>query len=330
MEPFNVLISSAGRRVALLRIFREALRELGLRGKVFAADASPVSGAFHDADGSWQAPRCTEPEFVPWMLELCRRERIRLVAPTIDTELPAYASHRDAFAAQGTIVAVSSPETIAIGNDKVRTHAWLTAEGFPTVRQQSAEQALACGGRGWPLPLIVKPRFGSASIGVQRIDNLEQLHVLPRHVEYIVQTIAPGCEYTIDVLVDRRGQCLCAVPRKRLEVRGGEVSKGMTERQESLVSLGSRLAEALPGAYGVLNIQVFWDLAAETASVIEINPRFGGGFPLTWQAGGRYPQWIIEEILGRPSTVSSGDWSDRLLMLRFDDAVFVPAALVEL
>ena len=75
-----------------------------------------------------------------------------------------------------------------------------------------------------------------------------------------MQTIAPGDEYTVDVLVNRQGRGLCAVPRKRLEVRGGEISKGMTERQESLVALTRRLAETLPGAYGALNVQVFWDL----------------------------------------------------------------------
>ena len=227
-------------------------------------------------------------------------------------------------------MAVSAPEVIAIGNDKVRTYAWLTEQGFPTVRQESVEHILACGGDGWPLPLIAKPRFGSASIGVQRIESLEQLRLLPPQAQYVVQTIAPGDEYTVDVLVNRQGRGLCAVPRKRLEVRGGEISKGMTERQESLVALTRRLAETLPGAYGALNVQVFWDCATRTSSIIEINARFGGGFPLTWQAGGRYPQWIIEEILGRSTTTSTEAWSDRLLMLRFDDALFLPAVMAGL
>jgi carbamoyl-phosphate synthase large subunit len=330
MEPFNVLISSAGRRVALLRIFREALAELGVPGKVFAADMSTVSGAFHDADTSWVVPRCTSPEFGPHVLELCRRHNIRLVIPTIDTELPAYATHRAAFAAANVVVAISTPEVVAIGGDKVRTHVWLTEHGFPTVQQESLDDVLAHEGRGWAFPLIVKPRFGSASIGVRRIENLAELHLLPRPAEYIVQAIAPGDEYTVDVLVNREGRCVCAVPRKRLEVRAGEVSKGMTERQAPLATLARRLAEALPGAYGALNVQVFWDAGRGAANVIEINPRFGGGFPLTWQAGGRYPRWIIEEILARPSTVSADGWADRLLMLRFDDAVFVPAAMAGL
>jgi carbamoyl-phosphate synthase large subunit len=330
MEPFNVLISSAGRRVALLRIFRETLLELGLPGQVFATDMSPVSGAFHEADESWKVPRCTSAEFVPRMLELCRRRRVRLVVPTIDPELPVYAAHREAFAAQGTVVAVSAPEVIAIGNDKVRTHAWLVEHGFPTVRQDSVQNILSAGGRGWPLSLVAKPRFGSASIGVERIESLEQLSQLPAQVEYVVQSVAPGEEYTIDVLMNRQGRSFCAVPRKRLEVRGGEVSKAVTERQESLVALGRCLAEALPGAYGALNVQVFWDRASGTTSVIEINPRFGGGFPLTWQAGGHYPRWIIEEILGRSAPAPTEQWRDRLVMLRFDDALFLPAALAGL
>ncbi len=196
---------------------------------------------------------------------------------------------------------------------------------FRPCASSRSSSLLGCGGRGWSLPLIAKPRFGSASIGVQRIESLAQLAMLPQDIEYVVQAVAPGDEYTVDVLVNRQGRGLCPVPRKRLEVRGGEVSKAVTEREESLVRLGRGLAETLPGAYGALNVQVFWDRAGGAVNVIEINPRFGGGFPLTWQAGGHYPRWIIEEILGRSAATLTENWSDRLLMLRFDDAVFLPA-----
>ena len=137
-----------------------------------------------------------------------------------------------------------------------------------------------------------------------------------------MQTIAKGNKYTVDILADRQGNCLCAVPRKRLEVRGGEVSKGLTVRNEFIVGLAQQICKTLPGAYGALNVQIFLDDATGDLKVIEINPRFGGGFPLTWESGGKYPQWMIEEIMGLPSTASSSSWKDGLVMLRYDDAVF--------
>lgn len=316
----RILISSAGRRVELLRIWRETLAAMGLEGALLAADASQLSAAYHVADKAFQVPRCTSPDFVPAMLDLCRRERVTLVIPTIDTELPVFAAARAEFAGLGTVVHVSGPETIAIGYDKRRTHEWLVRHGFPTVRQAEATHALD-GIADLDYPLIAKPVRGSSSVGVARISSAEQLRAHVEGGDYIIQSIAGGFEYTVDVLVDRTGVCRCAVPRRRLEVRAGEVSKGMTERHPGVIALASRIAEALPDAWGSLNVQMFFDPVTGALAVIELNPRFGGGFPLSWRAGAHYPRWVLEETLGVPPTWHD-NWDDGVVMLRYDAAVY--------
>jgi carbamoyl-phosphate synthase large subunit len=326
MDEVSVLISSAGRRVGLLEAFRESLTALGVRGSVLAADASPLSAAFHVADRAFEVPPCTTEDFVPAIQRLCREEGVRLVVPTIDPELPAYARHRDAFERTGTTVAVSALEVIDIARDKVRTHAWLRGHGFPTVDQASPEEVLA---DGWPFPLMVKPRAGSAAAGVAVVGDRSHLEVATRAGDFVVQTIAPGAEYSVDVLVDRDGRARCAVPRRRIEVRAGEVSKGVTERCAPVVEVATRLAEALPGARGALTVQAFFDSSDGQVRVIEINPRFGGGFPLSRRAGADFPRWMLEEISGHPSTVSDG-WRKGLVMLRYDEAVFVDRSEVGL
>lgn len=324
MSELNVLVSSAGRRVILVDLFRRALRDLALAGKVIAADMVRLSATFHHADLGLLVPRCTSGEFVPTMLELCRQHRVKLVIPTIDTELPIYAAHREEFRAEGIEVAVSSPEAVAIAGDKVNTHRWLTEAGLPTVRQTEPEEVLAAPG-SWRFPLIVKPRGGSLSQGVARVHDEAALRTATSAGGFIVQTIAPGHEFTIDALADRSGKCVCAVPRKRLEVRGGEISKGLTVRSEPLERLAQRACEALPGAYGGLNIQIFLDEESGELNIIEINARFGGGFPLSCEAGANYPRWLIEELLGLTSTASATAWEGDRVMLRYDDAVFVSA-----
>lgn len=321
-REFNVLISSAGRRVVLLDIFRAALREVGLRGRVLACDMSRLSSAFHLSDGGYLVPRCTAPDFIPAVMEICRANDVRLVVPTIDTELPYYAEHRGAFDRIGATVGVSRPEVIAICGNKEKMNAWLLEQGFPTVRQVPVEEALSSPGE-WPYPFLVKPRGGSASVGVSVVENREQLKAVTKKGNFIAQAIARGSEFTIDLLANRAGRCLCAVPRKRLEVRAGEVSKGMTVRNTALEDLSVRLCDALPGAFGVLNVQMFYEEDSGEIRVIEINPRFGGGFPLAWEAGAKYPRWMIEEIIGVPISASPSDWKDHLVMLRYDDAVFV-------
>jgi carbamoyl-phosphate synthase large subunit len=336
-KPLTVLVSSAGRRVELLRSFRRAVSGLTPGGRVLAIDSSWYSSAFHEADEGFLVPRITDADHVPTLLDICERHGVDLVVPTTDREWPVWSEAVPAFAAVGTTVAVSSPEVLAIASDKRRTHEWLTANGFPTVRQCRPAEALA-DPAAWPLPLMAKPRFGSASEGVGLVRDARELELIAerdaggstladgRPGDLLVETVASGIEHTVDVLVDRSGLCLCAVPRRRLEVRGGEVSKGVTVRSPELIDLAHGLAKALPGPYGVLNFQVFADETSGELAVIEINPRFGGGFPLSDAAGADYPRWLLEDLLGLPSTADADGWRDGLVMLRYDAAVFVDRA----
>jgi carbamoyl-phosphate synthase large subunit len=321
-EPVRVLISAAGRRGALLGLFRAALAELGLHGELLAADLTPLAAAFHLADRAFVVPAAADAAFVPAMLELCARERVALVVPTNDHELPVYAASREAFAAIGTTVAISTPDVVAIGRDKLRTNAWCREHGLPTVRQATPAAVLADPG-AWRFPLIAKPARGSAAIGVERVADVEELR-REAGEGYVVEETAPGVEHTIDLLV-LDGRLRSAVPRKRLEVRAGEVQKAVTVRRGDLDDLARRVAEALPGAFGALNVQAFLDETSGALSVIELNPRFGGGFPLAHAAGASFPRWLLEHVLALPSTAHAG-FRDGLVMLRYDEAVFVSAA----
>ncbi len=327
-EPCHVLISSAGRRVALLRHFREALGELGLAGHVYASDITSMAAAFHEADDRFLVPRCTDEAFIPAMLDLCRRRAIRLVVPTIDTELPVYAAHREAFAAIGTTVAIGGPETIAIGRDKTRTHQWLTEHELPRVAQASPAQVLR-EPAAWRFPLYAKPVTGSASKGIRLVKDVDELAAATREGGFIVQEVAAGQEYTLDAFIDAEGMCRCIVPRKRIEVRGGEVSKGQTVRCETIEQLGFTACARLPDARGAINIQIFHDAATGRCAIIEINPRFGGGYPLSHVAGARFTHWLLEALTTGYCTAGQASWRDGLVMLRYDDAVFVDAEALD-
>ncbi len=321
---FTVLISSVGRRSQLLDCFREAFDELGIQARLIGIDADPEhSPAAHKVDACFRVPRCTDPEFIPAVSRLCREQQVNLVVPTIDTELPAYAEHRQEFLAAGTTVAVSGPETVRIARDKSETHRWLVQHGFPTVRQDTPEGVIARPDQ-WQFPLILKPVNGSASLGVHKVSSLPVLRALTEGTRgMIVEEHAKGQEHTVNVLVDG-GRCLCAAPHYRMEARGGEVSKGITRKNEHVMALAKDIAETLPGAYGALNIQCFVSDDG-TVQVTEINARFGGGFPLANHAGAKFPRWMIEPLIDRQTTAAFAAWTDSVLMLRYDSAVFVPS-----
>jgi carbamoyl-phosphate synthase large subunit len=320
----NVLITSAGRRVALLRAFRSALDALG-GGRVLAADARPSAPALHEADGHFLVPPCDGPDYVPALVDICRREDVVLVVPTIDTELPALARARDAFARAGVLVAVSGPATVDIAFDKAETAAFLVRAGIPAPSTLDLAGALA-GGNGFSFPVVLKPRFGSGSVGVHVVRDLEELRFYAKRVPRpLLQEHAPGAELTLDVLVAPGGAVACVVVRHRLETRAGEISKGWTLRDPVVEEWGRRLAERLPDAAGPLTLQCFKAPDGRVA-FIEINPRFGGGFPLALHAGADYPRWLLEWALGRPSTACADGWRPDVAMLRYDDAIFVPRA----
>jgi carbamoyl-phosphate synthase large subunit len=318
----NVLISSVGRRSQLIECFRSSLDELRIRGQVYGCDLDPTQApAAHLVDRCFRVPRCTSSEFIPELLDLCRRHDIRLIVPTIDTELEAYARSRMLFRDAGVNVAVSGWDTVQIACDKVQTHEWLIRNEFPTVPQANVSDVLKRLNE-WAFPVIVKPRNGSASIGVRTINSPELLAAMAADEPgLLVQGLAQGREYTINAFVNSKGECVCAVPHLRVETRGGEVSKAQSSKNRCLMEMARSLAEKLPTAYAAINIQCF--LHDEKVNVVEINARFGGGFPLAHRAGAVFPRWLLEETLGVEPTTCFDGWVDGLTMLRYDSAVFL-------
>jgi carbamoyl-phosphate synthase large subunit len=227
------------------------------------------------------------------------------------------AAHRDQLQSDGAALWLSSLETIEISADKRLTNRWLLKNGFPAVSQFTPADALE---RlpGLPFPLIAKPPHGSASLGVRRLNSRIELEACLDE-DLIIETVAPGVEYTVHVWAGAKGRALCAVPCRRLEVRAGEVSKGRTDKHDGLMRLASDVIDTLPDCRGPVNVQIFLD-ADGGMRVIEINPRFGGGYPLVDHAGAPFARWILDPS---SSPLQYYDrWINGLTMLRYDSAVY--------
>ena len=316
MSEVNFLLCSAGRRGALVGILKEVVLQVGRGGGVYAVDRSALTAAGWLADDLDLVPSVDDMGYVDALLEVCDRRNITHVIPTIDPELPVLAAAREKFSEQGSSVWVSSSDAIAIAQDKRLTQTWLRRLGLPGVEQRDPSDVDAA----WlSVPRIAKPARGSSSVGQAVISTPDELALLDPSLDYVVEEIASGDEYTVDVMVDRSGTSRCTVPRLRLETRGGEVSKGRTVHDPRLEQVAAQVVDSLPGAFGVLNVQMFLSSTGEI-KVIEINARFGGGFPLTWAAGAKMPLWLVQEAGGgKPS--ADLDWLPDQLMLRYDAAV---------
>lgn len=322
-ETVSILLSSAGRRGALVGALRDAGDMLGVDVRVVATDRSPLSAAGQLADAFHLVPSLTDSSFLPVLLEIVRAENVRAIVPTIDPELSILAEASDALAAAGCLAVVSDPATIAICGDKVASSRWIDEQGLPVPRQYETTELDQLPADAWPL--FFKPRQGSSSIGAQRVASRGEVErLVEHHGPGVVEQLVDGPEFTMDCWVDASGSCSAVVPRRRLATRAGEVSKGITEGQPGLEELTARLVEALPGARGPITVQAM--LGTDGPRFIEINPRFGGGYPLSHQAGATFTTALLAEALGRAAEPSWFTWKEDLVMLRYDAAAFVASS----
>ena len=296
-----------------MQAFAEAVKVRG--GKVFAGDASGLAPALYKADSAFRLPPVKGEAYIPELLSLVRAHDIGLVVPTIDTELEVLADNLQTFAAVGCRALVSSPAFVALSGDK-----WLTQRAFAEhqidVPQGWTVDELA--GAELPEQLFVKPRDGSSSRDIYRATPETLTSVLTRVPNAIVQEELTGPEITIDALIDFDGRPLHYVPRIRIRTLAGESIQGVTIADDDIRAWLTRLlgVAAELGARGPITLQAF--LTERGPVLIEVNPRFGGGFPLAYAAGGHYPDWLLALLHGEAVEPSLGAYTVGLYMTRYN------------
>jgi len=314
----NILLLSAGRRVELAQAFLAEIKSRDIAAKLLATEMNPeYSAACQVVNLAIKAPRVTDPTYIDFLLKTCAEERVGLVVPTIDTELLLLAQHRKHFESSGVHIVISDETLIQACRDKRLTADLFRQVGLntPKIYERSAIT----------FPCFAKPYDGSCSIGAMAIRSPGMLSdAIVKDATMMFMELIEGDfdEYTVDAYFDRHGVLRCFVPRHRIETRAGEVSKCVTRRNHVYEYLKDKLP-ALQGARGCITLQLFSKAATSQFAALEINPRFGGGFPLTYSAGANYPGWLIDEYLFDREIPFLIDWQSNLMMLRYDAKVLV-------
>ena len=307
----NFLFTSIGRRVELIKYFCRW-------GRVISADISPLAPAAHFTDKHYQIPRFNDEQYIPSLLEICEREKISGLIPLLEPEFSVLAAHRDSFASVGTTLILSSDEVLEICQDKYQTYRFFCSAGIKSPATYLPEEIPSkC-----RFPLFIKPRSGMGSANTFRVNNKKELKFFLQYVPNpVIQEFIEGVEYTMDVLNDFTGKTIAVVPRERIEVRSGEVSKSRTVKDLALINLTREAAERL-GGIGPLTIQAF-KKADGNIVFTEINPRFGGGVTLAIAAGVNYPQILARMIRNEKLQPLKNDFKDNFYMLRYDQALYL-------
>ncbi len=316
MKKVNVLITAASRRVPLVRAFRNAVEQFG-HGRVVTADINPLSPALYFGHKHHIVPLTTDRYYIPIIESICDAEGVNLVIPTIDDELPIFGRALSRFEQQGIAVAVSSEATSNICNDKYETFLFCARNEINTPATRLAGDVDFASLR---YPVYVKPRFGRGSVNVFLVPNETQLKLFLDYVpDAIVQDQLAGTEFTVDVLSDFNGQVLSIVPRERLVIRAGVSDKGVTRRNSDVMAFAKDVAERLQ-ITGPANIQCKWD--GRDVSLIEVNPRFSGGIPLTIASGADFASWLVQLAGGAEVRSQIGKFQDALTMMSFEESIF--------
>ena len=308
----NILFTCAGRRTYLLKYFKENLSE---GDKIVATDMQLSAPALQVADVKIQVPAVYDPEYVNITLRICEEQKIDALFSLNDLELPILAENKARFESIGVNAVVSDPKVIDIAFDKYKTAQWVESLGLTApktyVRLEDCKKALAAGEIDFPL--FMKPRWGSGSIGLESIADMEELDIyyglLMKKIkktilatasvgdEYImIQEKLTGSEFGLDIMNDLDGKNIGVSVKQKLAMRAGETDKAVTVDLPEVREMGRKIGEAL-GHIGNLDVDIM-QRADGAYCVLELNPRFGGGFPFSYEAGVNFPKALIQMIKG--------------------------------
>ncbi len=296
----DILIIAVGRKKGLVQAFKESARRFDA-GPVIGTDCDITAPAALTCDTFACLPRSDSRAFLPALRALLATHQPELIVPTREADLPRWARFARVLPCA---VAVSSPPLLRQASDKLRCERLLQAAGLPHPGSVPAAEAQRHPER-FPLPMVAKARCGSGSTQVRVLESRRELMALPP--DWLVQPLLSGDEFTINLYIDRAGRLRCVIPHQRLAVDRGEVSHGITVVRPDLIALAERLAAALPQAWGPLNFQVIVD-ERRGPVITDLNPRFGGGYPLAHAAGARFTDWLLLESRGQPLPEKTGQW----------------------
>jgi len=298
---------------------------LDLKGRIVALDVDPLAPALQEADHAYVVPRVDALDYITCLTRICCAEQVDLIFPLIDPDVPILSRHREEIEATGARLAVVSSVAADIITDK-----WLTAQFFSELGIRTPQCWLpeSLEADNIEYPVFIKPRRGSAGKHAVKITGPRDLSFFCGCIDApIIQEFLPGPEITNDVVCDLEGEVLGVVSRQRIEVRWGEVAKGVTVLYPGIIEACVRIARELR-AIGPITVQCIFKHGVPHFT--EINGRFGGGVPLAIAAGVDAPLWLLSRAAGLPIEIPPlGTYKVGLYLTRFDESFFLSEADVE-
>lgn len=312
----KILFTSVGRRVELIQSFINAAKQLKVTLDIFGADISTTAPALFFCSKKVVSPRISHNDYIPFLINYCNENNIDALIPTIDTDLLILAENKDNFG--NTKVIISSPEKIRICRDKRLTATFFQNAGLKCPLPVDDFKLYV-----QDFPAFIKPKDGSSSINAYKVSNATELKSLTQFVpDYIVQPYIEGTEFTVDAFCDFEGNPIFITPRIRLSVRSGEVLKTQICQDEKIIHETETILKYFKPC-GPITIQLIREKSSGNDYFIEINPRFGGGAPLSMKAGADSSIAMIKLLRGEKVFYQKNIADNGAIFSRFDQSIRV-------
>lgn len=317
MEKTNILLLSAGTRNKIVEYFK---KELKGKGSVIAADCSSLAPALYEADKYYIVPKIKDENYIYEIMDICEKEKVRGVLSLIDPELSLLAKQKVAFKELGVEIIGSSFELCETAMDKWKTYLWLKEHSYHCAQSyrevQSFERDLKK--RAIAFPIFLKPRRGSASVAVSKVDDMNMVRLLMQeNKELMIQEYLDGQEIGADCYIDLlSGQVISIFLKKKIVMRAGETDKAVSFKDEKLFELIKKFVSEM-GYRGPVDIDIFQ--VGEEYYISEINPRFGGGYPHAYECGANYMEFILNNLNGWENTPVLGQYEEGIFMMKYSE-----------
>lgn len=318
MREIHILVTGVGRRVELMQAFRQAALKLNINLKLYGADMTGTAPALAYCDYTRKVCAMKDSQYISQLVDICVRDKIDLLMPTIDTDLLVLSQNVEKFECIGTKVLISKPDKILICRDKNNTGCFFEFCGLNAPKTYNDYKKYL-----GAYPCFIKPKDGSSSVNAFKVEDEEELAVYAGQIaDYIIQPFVSGREFTIDIFCDFEGNPIYITPRERLQVRAGEVLKTQICNDDVMIEESKRIIDKFKPC-GPMTVQLIQDKNTGVNYYIEINPRYGGGAPLSMKAGARSAEALLQLIMGEEVKYQEKISSNGAVYSRFDQSVCI-------
>lgn len=313
----NILILSAGTRNKIVQYFKKTV---GLCGRVIATDMSELAPAVYEADMFYKVPRITDDGYIDIILDICKKENIQGMLSLIDPELTLLAKYKNEFESVGVTIIGSSYELCKRALNKMKMYEWLIEHGYRCAKSYVDKEEFYADVETGAIsyPVFVKPVCGSASIAISKVYDKETVELLFNNSDNLmIQEFLGGQEIGADVYIDMiSGEVVSVFTKKKILMRAGETDKAVSFKDNNLFDLIKNFCKD-SGWLGQIDIDIF-DVDGEYC-ISEVNPRFGGGYPLAYECGCDHMKLIVNNLDGIVNDVTIGQYEEGVFMMKYNE-----------